>query len=131
IIGAGVIGMEVAASASQLGVKATVLDVGDRVMRRCLTPDASQWLTAQHLQAGVTLESRVQPQLIANVNGQYAVQALREDGSRFQVWADQVLVAIGIDCEIDFVKNAGIRCDNGVSVDEFCRSPDEPWLYAV
>lgn len=131
IIGAGVIGMEVAASAAQLGVKATVLDVGDRVMRRCLTPAASAWLRDVHLQAGVSFESSVRPQLIAHVNGQYSVQAQREDGSRFQVWADQVLVAVGIECEIDFVKNAGIHCDNGVLVDEFCRSADEPWLYAV
>ena len=131
IIGAGVIGMEVAASAAQLGVQATVLDVGERIMRRCLTPAASEWLSALHLQAGVTLESSVIPQSITQIEGRYAVQVQRQDASTFTVEADQVLVAVGIECETDFLKNAGIPCDNGVLVDEFCRSADEPWLYAV
>ncbi|CDZ94109.1 NAD(P)/FAD-dependent oxidoreductase [Pseudomonas saudiphocaensis] len=131
IIGAGVIGMEVAASATQLGLKVTVLDVGDRVMRRCLPPDASAWLRQLHLDAGVSLESSVRPQAIAEVNGQYAIQAKREDGSKVQVWADQMLVAVGIECEVHFAQAAGIQCDNGIVVDEFCRSPSEPWCYAV
>jgi len=131
IIGGGVIGMEVAASATQLGVKATVLDVGDRVMRRCLPADASAWLRQLHLDAGVSLESSVRPQAIAKVNDQYALQAKREDGSIVQVWADQVLVAVGIECETHFAQAAGIECDNGILVDEFCRSPSEPWCYAV
>lgn len=131
IIGAGVIGMEVAASAAQLGVKATVLDVGDRVMRRCLTPNASAWLRQLHVDAGVSLESSVRPQAIVEVNGQYAIQAKREDGSIAQVWTDQVLVAVGIECEVHFAQAAGIQCDNGIVVDEFCCSPSEPWCYAV
>lgn len=131
IIGAGVIGMEVAASAAQLGVKATVLDVGDRVMRRCLTPDASTWLRQLHLNAGVSLESSVRPQAIVKVNDHYVIQSKREDDSTFEVCVDQVLVAVGIECDIHFAQAAGIQCDNGIVVDEFCRSPSEPWCYAV
>ena len=131
IIGAGVIGMEVAASASQLGVKATVLDVGDRVMKRCLTPDASAWLSEVHHQEGVEILAQVMPQAISQVNDQYVVQMRNADGTVSDVVADQVLVAIGIECEIDFLVEAGIACEGGVLVDEFCKSADEPWLYAV
>ena len=131
IIGAGVIGMEVAASASQLGVKATVLDVGERVMKRCLTPDASAWLAKVHQQEGVELCAGVIPQAISQVGDQYIVQVRNSSGTVQEVAADQVLVAIGIECEIDFLVEAGISCQGGVVVNEFCQSADEPWLYAV
>ncbi|NBA94843.1 NAD(P)/FAD-dependent oxidoreductase [Pseudomonas sp. R5(2019)] len=131
VIGAGVIGMEVAATASGLGVAVTVLDVSDQVMRRCLPAAVSQWLAAQHQHAGVVLKSQVGVQSIVHDGAVYQVQVQGLEGRCEVLEAEQVLLAIGIDCDTGFLEQTGITCVNGVVVDAFCRSPDASWCYAV
>ncbi|VVP94115.1 Rhodocoxin reductase [Pseudomonas fluorescens] len=131
VIGAGVIGMEVAATASAAGVSVTVLDVSDQIMRRCLPAPVSQWLAEQHQQVGVTLKSRVVVQSIVQYGDIYQVQVQGFEGVSEMLEAQQVLLAIGIDCDTGFLQEAGITCRNGVVVDASCRSPDAPWCYAV
>jgi 3-phenylpropionate/trans-cinnamate dioxygenase ferredoxin reductase subunit len=131
VIGAGVIGMEVAATASALGVAVTVLDVSDQIMRRCLPAPVSQWLAAQHQRVGVELKSQVGVQSIAHDGTVYRVHVQNLDGVSEVLEVEQVLLAIGIDCDTGFLERAGITCRNGVVVDASCRSPDSPWCYAV
>ncbi|MGO2450725.1 NAD(P)/FAD-dependent oxidoreductase [Pseudomonas taetrolens] len=131
VVGAGVIGMEVAATASGLGVVVTVLDVSDQIMRRCLPAPVSQWLATQHQQAGVAFKSQVGVQSITHDGAVYQVQVQGPEGALEVLEAEQVLLAIGIDCDTEFLREAGITCRNGVLVDGFCRSPDAPWCYAV
>jgi 3-phenylpropionate/trans-cinnamate dioxygenase ferredoxin reductase subunit len=131
VIGAGVIGMEVAATASGLGVTVTVLDVSDQIMRRCLPAPVSQWLASQHQQVGVAFKSQVGVQSIAHDGAVYRVRVQGAGGACEVLEAEQVLLAIGIDCDTGFLQQAGIGCQNGVVVDESCRSPDTPWCYAV
>ncbi|MVV51680.1 benzene 1,2-dioxygenase [Pseudomonas sp. PB120] len=130
VIGAGVIGMEVAATASGLGVAVSVLDVSDQIMRRCLPAPVSQWLATRHQQVGVVFKSQVGVQSIAFDGAVYRVQVQGPQGSEM-LEAEQVLLAIGIDCDTGFIQQAGITCHNGVVVDASCRSPDAPWCYAV
>lgn len=131
VVGAGVIGMEVASTASALGVAVTVLDVSEQIMRRCLPPVVSQWLATEHQRAGIELRSQVGVQAIVHAHGVYRVQVCGADGTVEWLEAEQVLLAIGIDCASGFVEQAGISCHNGVLVDASCRSPDAPWCYAV
>ncbi|QDL94680.1 hypothetical protein FDP22_22705 (plasmid) [Paroceanicella profunda] len=66
VVGGGVIGLEVAATAAGCGCAVTVLEAGPRVMARVLPPEASAWLAGLHagngvqIRTGVTLE-RVLP----------------------------------------------------------------------
>lgn len=131
VIGAGVIGMEVAATASGLLVEVTVLDVSDQIMRRCLPAPVSQWLAARHQQVGVILKSQVGVQSIAHDGVVYRVEVQSPEGVREVLEAEQVLLAIGIECDTRFLQQAGISCHNGVVVDSNCRSLDAPWCYAV
>ena len=55
IVGAGYIGLEVAAVARQLGHNVTVLEMADRVMSRVVSPAVSDFYQAQHAQHGVEL----------------------------------------------------------------------------
>ncbi|MGF6613003.1 3-phenylpropionate/trans-cinnamate dioxygenase ferredoxin reductase subunit [Paraburkholderia sp. WSM4175] len=146
IIGAGVIGMEVASSALELGVPVTVLEAGERVLSRCLSPVMSEWLLREHRARGVRVELGVAVESIAD-----AAQAaqLATDGTRyvvrcklvdtaqtrsreaFDVAADTILIAIGVDCAPAFLAGTGLAGRQGVDVDETCRSPHAPWLYAV
>jgi len=150
IIGAGVIGMEVASSASELGVPVTVLEAGPRVLARCLPPVMSEWLLREHRARGVRVELGVAVEEIATADeeaggagqpGRYVVRCrkVNADGvnsagsadAAFDVVADTILIAIGVDCTPAFLDGTGLAGRQGVDVDATCRSPRAPWLYAV
>ncbi|AUT73635.1 NAD(P)/FAD-dependent oxidoreductase [Paraburkholderia hospita] len=136
IIGAGVIGMEVASSAIALGVPVTVLEAGDGIMARCLPSQVAGWLAHEHVAKGVDLRTRVNVTDIARagaIDGD--TFALRidatQDGVPLSIGADCVLIAIGVDCNPAFLHGSGLSDEHGVLVDAFCRSPSAPWLYAA
>ncbi|WP_321935620.1 NAD(P)/FAD-dependent oxidoreductase [Paraburkholderia sp. J8-2] len=150
IIGAGVIGMEVASSARELGVPVTVLEAGPRVLARCLPPVMSEWLLREHLTHGVRVELGVAVEEIAAADeepngagqpGRYVVRCRKANadaaghaasaGATFDVPADTILIAIGVDCTPAFLDGTGFAGRQGVDVDATCRSPRAPWLYAV
>ncbi|WP_233857508.1 NAD(P)/FAD-dependent oxidoreductase [Paraburkholderia sp. HD33-4] len=143
IVGAGVIGMEVASSALELGVPVTVLEAGERVLARCLPPVMSEWLLREHrargvrVELGVAVEAIGEPQEKSSGGARYVVrcQPLVADPTRsnevFEVAADTILIAIGVDCAPAFLAGTGLAGRHGVDVDETCRSPHAPWLYAV
>lgn len=136
IIGAGVIGMEVASGAMSLGVPVTVLEAGDGIMGRCLPPQVAGWLAREHAAKGVDLRTRVNVTDIVRAGGadrgEFAlrIDAL-QDGAPVSIDADCVLIAIGVDCNPAFLRGTGLSDERGVLVDEFCRSPSAPWLYAA
>ncbi|WP_051297794.1 NAD(P)/FAD-dependent oxidoreductase [Brevibacterium album] len=53
IVGAGFIGLEVAASARKQGANVRVLEIADRVMERVLSPEASAYFARAHAEAGI------------------------------------------------------------------------------
>ena len=55
IVGAGYIGLEVAAVSRQLGNDVTVLEMADRVMSRVVSPEVSEFYQRQHTAHGVSL----------------------------------------------------------------------------
>nr|WP_284509552.1 FAD-dependent oxidoreductase [Caballeronia sp. GAFFF3] len=136
IIGAGVIGMEVASTAVALGVPVTVLEYGAGIMGRCLPHSVAQWLAGEHVAQGVDLRTGVSVTGIEpgqhNEHGAMAlrVHALKGDAT-FSVDADCVLVATGVDCNPTFLRATGLSDERGVIVNEFCRSKAVPWLYAA
>jgi 3-phenylpropionate/trans-cinnamate dioxygenase ferredoxin reductase component len=126
VIGAGYIGLETAASASKLGMDVTVLEMADRCLNRVTAPVVSAFYTQRHAQAGVRIlvNTRVDALL-----GQEHVTAVRcADGT--QIPADVVVVGVGIIPETAIAQAAGLHCDNGIVVDEHCRTSD-PHIYAA
>lgn len=131
IIGAGVIGMEAAASARRLGIQVDVIEAGPRIMARCVPESVSNWLAEQHHAAGVRLHLNAGVSSIETTSSGYQINAKDAGGHSIYLAADVVLVAVGIECETGFVDQAGVLVDNGVVVDQFCRSINTPWCYAV
>ncbi|MGF6970848.1 3-phenylpropionate/trans-cinnamate dioxygenase ferredoxin reductase subunit [Paraburkholderia sp. WC7.3g] len=143
IVGAGVIGMEVASSALELGVPVTVLEAGDRVLARCLPPVMSEWLLSEHRARGVRVELGVAVEAIAEAEektsgaARYVVRCKplvadqAQQREAFDIAADTILIAIGVDCAPAFLAGTGLSGRHGVDVDETCRSPHASWLYAV
>ena len=132
IIGAGVIGMEAAASARRIGLDVTVIEAGARIMARCVPAPVSEWLAQEHRKQGVTLLMNASLESIAlDADGRYRIAVRDGDDAPRQLSADAVLVAVGIECETGFADQAGVLVDNGVVVDQYCRSLNTPWCYAV
>lgn len=133
VIGAGVIGMEVAASAIIRGLDVTVLEYGDRILARCLPDLASSWLHTMHESKGVVVHTGINVESIkSNSEGESLhVYAMDKNGSEQLFSADLILVAVGIDCDLDYLDGSGVVVDNGVLVDSSCRSTSMPWVYAA
>jgi NADPH-dependent 2,4-dienoyl-CoA reductase/sulfur reductase-like enzyme len=114
VIGAGLIGLEVAAAASSLGVLTTVVETADRPMARLLPPDIADPVVTAHRAAGVTLELGIQPVEVAwRAEGPSLLLA---DGRRID--ADVILVATGVSPRTDLAERAGIDVDDGILVDD-------------
>jgi 3-phenylpropionate/trans-cinnamate dioxygenase ferredoxin reductase subunit len=129
IIGAGVIGMEVAAAARKLNVRVTVLEAQPAIMGRLLPDALSAWLASVHRENGVTLITDVAVRRIERDDAS-ALRVLYGDDGQY-VASDIVLIAAGIECATGFLEGTGIGGAHGVTVDAFCRSPVAPWCYAV
>jgi 3-phenylpropionate/trans-cinnamate dioxygenase ferredoxin reductase subunit len=128
VVGGGYIGLEVAACCRELGVDVTVLEMADRVMNRVVCAEVSQFYQAEHAAHGarIVLGARLQ-ELLAGADGR--VRGARcADGSEYP--ADFVVVGVGVEGEDTLAKDAGLRCANGVVVDEFCRTSD-PAIWAI
>ena len=127
IIGAGYIGLEVAATARGMGLPVTVLEQTDRVMSRVTAPEVSSFYETEHAKQGVQVICGTQVSALEGSHGR--VQTIVcEDGSAHE--ADVVLVGIGVGPRDDLAQAAGLDCLNGVVVDQHCRTSD-PNIYAA
>jgi 3-phenylpropionate/trans-cinnamate dioxygenase ferredoxin reductase subunit len=127
VIGAGYIGMEVAAVAVKAGLRVTVLEVADRVMARVVAPPVSEFYAQEHRKAGVDLRLGVSPPV--RFEGNEAVSAVAcEDGGVLP--ADLAVVGIGVVPATELAEAAGLACDNGIIVDDHCRT-DDPRILAI
>lgn len=113
-IGAGVIGLEVAASAHQRGCQVTVLEAAAGVMGRAMTPEMARWVERLHLSKGVGLHLR------SSVAAIEPGRVLTGDGQVFA--ADVVVAGIGVLRNTELARAAGLAVDGGIIVDEFGRT---------
>lgn len=126
IIGGGYIGLETAATARTMGCEVTVLEVADRVMSRVVAPEVSRYFAREHLSHGIRLWC---DQRVASLEGsEHVERVVCLDGSSHA--ADVVVVGVGALANIQLAQTAGLHCDNGIVVDEFCRTSDAA-IYAA
>jgi len=126
VIGGGFIGLECAASARSRGCAVTVLEVADRLMGRAVAPEIGKHFEEIHRSHGVDLRLGVK---IAEIDGygKVASVVLEDDEP---VPADVVVIGIGILPNVELAEEAGIACENGITVDEFGRTSD-PHVWAA
>ncbi|MEM9965706.1 MAG: FAD-dependent oxidoreductase [Asticcacaulis sp.] len=118
LIGAGYVGLEVAASARKLGCDVTVFERESRILARVASPELSEAFTRIHREAGVNLQTNAHVAGLASV-GQKEVVVL-EDGTEHLF--DHLLVGIGALPADDLAQAAGITCANGIVVDHEART---------
>ncbi len=128
VIGAGWIGLEVAATARQRDVAVTVVDTARLPLLAALGPQVGEVFAALHRDHGVDLRLDSGVEEIRVTDGRAAGLRLA-DGS--DVAADAVLVAVGAAPNIELAEAAGLAlADGGVGVDaSLCTS--DPDIYAA
>jgi 3-phenylpropionate/trans-cinnamate dioxygenase ferredoxin reductase subunit len=126
VIGAGFIGLELAATATKFGSNVTVLDVADRPMARALSKTMSAVFTREHEKTGVKLMFNTQ---VLRLLGEQSVNAVETvDGQVLP--ADLVLIGIGVIPNVELAATSNLNVENGIVVDEFLQTND-PHISAI
>jgi 3-phenylpropionate/trans-cinnamate dioxygenase ferredoxin reductase subunit len=120
IVGAGYIGLEVAAVAISRGLKVTVIELADEVMARVEAPPVSAFMARVHREAGVEICCNTGLKAFA---GKTRLKGVISTDDR-EIPADLAIVGIGVLTNVELAQDAGIVCDNGIMVDEYCRTSD-------
>jgi 3-phenylpropionate/trans-cinnamate dioxygenase ferredoxin reductase subunit len=127
VVGAGYIGLEAAASARHLGLEVTVLEMADRPMNRVVAPEMSDFYLRRHQREGVQVHCQMSVTAFAG-SDDGRVRAVLCGDREFP--CDFVIVGVGILPETSLAASAGLRCENGIWVDEHCQTSD-PNVYAA
>ncbi len=126
VIGGGFIGLEMAASAAKLGLDVTVLEAAERLMGRAVSHEISAFYKDHHEEQGVDVRTGIG---IAELSGDGAVEVIAlTDGD--QIAADIVVIGIGVLPNAELAEEAGLAVENGIVVDEFCKTND-PDIFAI
>jgi NADPH-dependent 2,4-dienoyl-CoA reductase/sulfur reductase-like enzyme len=116
VVGAGFIGMEVAATCRERGLEVTVVEFLETPLIRGLGPVLGEHVAGVFRERGVEMRCGVG---VEGFEGQGSVEALRlQDGTR--VPADVVVVGIGATPATDWLAGSGLALDNGVLCDSTC-----------
>jgi len=127
VIGAGLIGLEVAASATELGSEVTVIEVAPRIMARACDEETGALILAEHQHHGVEFSlSATVTQVTPQLDGTIAIET--NDGELHV--ADQVVVGAGIVPDVALAAAAGLAIENGIAVDAQGRTSDPAILAA-
>lgn len=126
VVGAGLIGLEVAAAAAMRGLPITVVDMATAPMARLCTPDFAGAVRARHEAAGVVFRLGATVRDVAH-QGRETVLTL-DDGTRLA--SDVVVVGIGVAPDDAMARAAGLATDDGILVDERCVTSD-PAIFAA
>ena len=126
IVGAGWIGLEVAAAARQADGAVTVVETAALPLARVLGPEVAPVFADLHRDHGVDLRLNTSVETIEHTpNGTIARLS---DGH--EVSPDLILVGIGAEPDIKLGANAGLVIDHGIVVDAYLRASD-PHVYAA
>lgn len=116
IVGAGFIGLEVAASCRSLGLDVTVVETAAVPLSIPLGGAMGSAIADVHRGRGVKLRTGV---AVESLLGEHRVEGLRlADGTT--VPADLVVVGIGVVPETAWLEGSGVALDHGVSCDSRC-----------
>lgn len=126
VIGAGYIGLEVAAIARQCGLDVCVVETAVRPLARVTSPEIAGFFLDEHTAHGVRFSLGGQPALIKGEDHVTGVGLA--DGT--EIPADLVITGIGVNPETTLAQHCGLTIDNGIVTDSLCRTSD-PAIFAI
>ena len=123
ILGGGFIGAEVAASATQMDTRVTILELADTLWTRAVGPEMGRFLEAFLRDRGVHVRTRTRAERLEG--GRQVEAVVLPDGSRLP--ADLVVIGVGARPDTDLAERAGLPVDNGILVDGQLRAAGGVW----
>lgn len=125
VIGAGYIGIEMAESLHNEGLKVTVIEALPQILN-VLDPEMAS-IAARHLrQKGIEL---VLGQSVKSfIRGKGCINAALSGGG--VICAGMALLSIGVKADTRLAKESGLECGKGICVNDFLQTSD-PDIYAV
>lgn len=126
IVGAGYIGLEVAAVARQCGMEVTVIEMESRVMSRVVSPELSAFYQQVHADHGVRILLSTG---VTGFSGDDRVDGVVLDNGE-TLETDVAVIGIGIVPNVELAQECGLEVYNGIVVDDHCRTND-PNIYAI
>jgi 3-phenylpropionate/trans-cinnamate dioxygenase ferredoxin reductase component len=127
VVGGGLIGLEVAASAAELGVKVTVIEIAPRILARVCDEETSALVHASHRRHGVDI--RLNTGLTGAATTSDGRLALAIAGHEPLI-ADLAVIGAGAIPDDRLAAAAGLKTDTGIVVDAHCRTSD-PHIFAA
>ncbi len=126
IIGAGFIGQEVAATARRLGAEVTMIEAAPTPLHGILGEQLGGWFSSLHAEEGVNVLTGTSVAAV-DANGRVNAMTL-SDGHRIE--PDHVVVGVGAQAEIDWLRDSGLASGGGVHVDPHGRTAT-PHVFAA
>lgn len=121
VVGMGFIGSEIAASLRQLGLEVTAIEPFSAPLERVLGPEVGRAIAALHVEHGVTC--RFGEGVSAFEGAGRLERVLTASGG--SVECELAVVGVGIEPATELAETAGLTVDNGIVVDERCRTSAE------
>jgi 3-phenylpropionate/trans-cinnamate dioxygenase ferredoxin reductase subunit len=126
VVGMGFIGAEVAATLRGAGMEVTAIEPFPGPVYRALGPEVSAIVAGIHRDEGVTMHFE---EGVEAFEGRDHVDAVRTTSGR-HLGCDLAVVGVGTVPVTDFMEGTGVTIDNGIVVDQFCRTGVEG-IYAA
>ncbi len=127
VVGGGLIGLEVAASAAELGVSTTVIEIAPRILARVCNPETAALIAERHRAQGVNIRLGTAASALHDLpDGRLAVETNTGD----TIAADLIVVGIGAAPDDRLAMAAGLAVQDGVIVDDHGRTSD-PAIFAA
>jgi nitrite reductase (NADH) large subunit len=127
VIGGGLLGLEAARGLLSLGVQVHVVHLMPHLMDVQLDRRAGRMLSASLAQMGVQVHVERRTRALIGSDG---IDGLKfDDGSTLA--CEMVVIAAGIRPNVDLARDAGLRVDRGIVVDDGLSCAGAPGIYAI
>lgn len=120
IVGAGFIGLEVAAAARDAGARVTVIEVALSPLARALGDQVGEWLAARHRDGGMDIRCGQPVRWIAAAGKGAGYRVTLDDQTTIR--ADVVVAATGVVPATGWLRGSGVATGDGVLCDSACRT---------
>jgi len=121
VVGMGFIGSEVASTLRELGLEVQAVEPFRVPLERALGPEVGQVLRDLHAEHGV---EAFYGEGVESFQGTERLERVVTSSGR-RLECDVAVVGVGIEPAVDVVAGSGVEVDNGIVVDEFCRTSVE------
>ena len=127
VLGGGFIGLEVASVARKLGIEVTLIESQERILKRSSSEIVAKYLKNIHASNGLIIKEKTTVKKFIS-NKQKFLGILTNNGE--EIFADFLIAGVGIEPNTIIAGNAGLLIDNGIVVNENCRTND-PKIFAA